>query len=178
MALKPTIFKVRISLSDMNRDVYDSLNLTLAQHPSETAERMMVRLLAFCLNSSETLVLCKGLSDTEEPDLWDLSLTGDIDAWIEVGEPSADRIKKATRMAKQVLVYSFNSKAPTWWNLESPKISETSAKVYQFNWAQIQSLALMIERTMEISVTVSEDSLYVATASGEENLKLLSLQAD
>ena len=176
MALKPTIFKIKVSLSDLNREVYDSLSLTLAQHPSETTERMMVRLLAYCLNASETLVLCKGLSDTDEPDLWDLSATGETELWVEVGEPSAERVKKATRMAKQVVVYCFNSKAPTWWNLEASKLSSEKLAVFQLPWPEVQALANLVERTMDISVTVSGDSVFVATAKGEQEVTLTALK--
>jgi uncharacterized protein YaeQ len=176
MALKPTIFKVKVALSDLNRDVYDALSLTLAQPPSETTERMMVRLLAYCLNASETLVLCKGLSDTAEPDLWDLSATGETDLWVEVGEPSAERLKKATRMAKQVVVYCFNSKSPTWWNLGASNLDSEKLAIFQLPWLEVKALAALVERTMDISVTVSGDSIFVATARGEQEVTLTALK--
>jgi uncharacterized protein YaeQ len=176
MALKPTIFKIKVSLTDLNREVYDSLSLTIAQHPSETTERMMVRLLAYCLNFSESLILCKGLSDTEEPDLWDLSDVGETELWVEVGEPSAERIKKATRAAKQVVVYCFNSKASTWWNLEASKLDSDKLAVFQLPWLEVKALAALVERTMDISVTLSGDSIYVATAQGEQEITLTALK--
>lgn len=176
MALKPTIFKIKVSLSDLNREVYDSLSLTIAQHPSETTERMMVRVLAYCLNSSASLVLCKGLSDTDEPDLWDLSDAGETELWIEVGEPSVERLKKATRAAKQVVVYCFNSKAPTWWNLEASKLDSEKLAVFQLPWLEVKALGALVERTMDISVTVSGDSVYVATAQGEQEITLVALK--
>jgi len=175
MALKPTIFKFSISLSDLNREYYETLNLTVAQHPSETTERMVVRVLAFCLNAQEGLEFCKGISDTEEPDLWKKSLVGDIDLWVEIGEPSSDRIKKASRQAKTVLVYSFNSKSSTWWQLEAPKLSTLSAQFFQFKWDQIEALAALIERTVNASVTISGDSIYVATEKGEQEVNLSEL---
>ncbi len=177
MALKPTIFKIKVSLSDLNRQVYEALNLTIAQHPSETTERMMARLLAYCLNASRSLVLCKGLSDTEEPDLWDKSDTGETDLWIEVGEPSVERLKKATRQAKKVVVYCFNSKASTWWSLEASKLDSDKLEVYQLAWPEMQQLAAKVERTMDISVTVSENSLFVATNLGEQELILTPLKS-
>ena len=111
MALKPTIYKAKINLSDINRNIYQALSLTIAQHPSETLERMMVRVLAFCLNADENLTFTKGLSAVEEPDIILKSLSDSTMLWIDVGEPSADRIKKATRIAEVVKVYSFNSKS-------------------------------------------------------------------
>ena len=115
MAIKPTIYKFRIALSDLDNNNYDTLNLTLAQHPSETLERMMTRVLAFCMNTQEHLSFTKGLSDIDQPDIWARTLDDQIFLWIDVGEPSFDRIKKSTRLARNVKVYCFNSKADVWW---------------------------------------------------------------
>ncbi len=92
MALKPTIYKMKLALTDLDREVYENLSLTVACHPSETLERMMVRVLAYCLNACEGLELCKGLSDTEEADLWAHSLDGSLALWIDVGEPTIERL--------------------------------------------------------------------------------------
>jgi len=115
LALKPIIYKIRINLSDLDRNYYDTLNLILAQHPSETLERMMVRVLAFCINAQEFLVFTKGLCAVEEPDIWARTLDDRISLWIDVGEPSLERIKKARRLSPVVKIYSFNSKSDRWW---------------------------------------------------------------
>ncbi len=94
MALKPTIYKLNINLSDLDRDYYDTIDLTLAQHPSETLERMMARVVAFCINAEEHLKFTKGLSEIEEPDIWARTLDDQIALWIDVGEPDVERIKK------------------------------------------------------------------------------------
>lgn len=167
MALKPIIYKFKIALTDLNRNYYDTLNLTIAQHPSETLERMMARILAFCINAQESLSFTKGLSTAEEPDLWAHTLDGRIALWIDVGEPAADRIKKATRLAQTVKVYSFNSKSDVWWIQEREKFNQLTALIFQFQWKDIQALAKMVQRTMDISVTITENSAYVATESGE-----------
>lgn len=167
MAIKPTIYKFRISLSDLNRDYYDTLNLTLAQYPSETIERMMVRVLSYCLNAQEHLTFTKGLSDIDEPDLWVRTYDEQTALWIEVGEPAFDRIKKSTRLAKEVKVYSFNSKSDVWWNQLEQKVKQLEVSVIRFNWEEIQSLAVLVQRTMDISVSITGDSAYVATESGE-----------
>lgn len=176
MALKPTIYKITILLSDLNRAIYDTLHLTIAKHPSETIERMMVRVLAYCLNVRDQLVFCKGLSDTEEPDLWAHSLDGNLDLWIEVGEPSVERIKKASRIAAEVKVYSFNTKAPTWWQLGQSKLSNLKVSVYRLPWEQVQSLSSFCDRGVEMSITLSENSIYVAGEMGECELFLETLQ--
>jgi len=167
LALKPTIHKFSISLSDLERDYYDELSLTVAQHPSESAERMMVRVMAYCLNAQERLRVTKGLSETEEPDLWVKSLDDQIEHWVDVGEPGLDRLKKATRQALHTRVYSFNSKSPTWWQQLQLQRSKLSVEVFAFEWSAIQALANLLERTMVMSVTITGDSAYVATEQGE-----------
>ena len=176
MALKPTIYKLKISLSDLNRNHYDTLNLTLAQHPSETVERMMVRVLAYCINAQEHLVFAKGLNADDEPDIWARSLDDQISLWIDVGEPAVDRIKKASRLAPTLKIYCFNSKADVWWNQSQEKISQLKAAVYQFQWENIQALAALVQRTMEMSVTITGDSAYVATELGECEVSWVVLQ--
>ncbi|NQV69687.1 MAG: YaeQ family protein [Pseudohongiella sp.] len=176
MALKPTIYKLKIALSDLDREVYDTLNITIACHPSETLERMMVRVLAYCFNASEQLVICKGLSDTEEPDLWAHTLDGSLRLWIDVGEPAVDRIKKASRVASAVRVYCFNTKSSTWWELGRSKMAELKASIYRFQWKEIQALAALVQRTMDLSITITGNSAYVATELGECELALEVLQ--
>lgn len=166
MALKPTIYKFDIALSDIDEGRYESLNLTVAQHPSETIERMMVRLLAYCLNFSEGLEFTTGLSNAEEPDLMQRSLDGITLNWIEVGEPSAERIRKASTLARKVKVYCFNTKANVWWSQTQKEIESCGASVYQFPWAQIAELASLVKRTLSLSVTITGMTAFIATDSG------------
>lgn len=175
MATKPTIYRFKIALSDLDRQVYDTLNLTLARHPSETAERMVVRLLAFCFNAHERLEFCKGLSDADEADLWQHSLDGNLVLWIDVGEPAVERVRKATRRAAAVKVYCFNSKADTWWELNQAGLESLSADIFQFQWRDIQALAGKVERTGDWSVTISEGSAFVATGHGECEISVRQL---
>ncbi|MBL8500829.1 MAG: YaeQ family protein [Nitrosomonas sp.] len=177
MALKPIIYKFKIALTDLNRPYYDTLNLTVAQHPSETLERMMARMLAFCLNAQESLTFTKGLSSAEESDLRAHTPDGRIALWIDIGEPAPERIKKATRIAQNVKVYSFNSKSDVWWMQEQAKFNPLNAAVFRFQWPDIQALAKLVQRTMDISVTVSEQSAYVAAESGECEVSWTVLQA-
>lgn len=177
MALKPTIYKFRIALSDLNRDYYDTLNLTVAQHPSETLERMMARMVAFSINAQEHLSFTKGLSEADEPDIWVKSLDDQLQLWIDVGEPATERLKKAVRQAKEVKIYSFNSKSDTWWEQSKGKLNQMDASVYQFNWEAIQALAKLVERTMDLSITITGDSAYVAAALGECEVSWVNLKA-
>lgn len=167
MALKPTIFKFRIALTDMNRDYYDSLNLTIAKHPSENEQRMMARVLAYCLNAQPDLAFTKGLSTIEEPDIWLKSLDDQLQLWIDIGEPDPERVKKSTRMAKKVLIYSFNTKSSVWWTQNSAKLNLLDASIFQFDNAEIDDLARLVTRTMDISVMLTGNSIYVSTEAGD-----------
>ncbi|MGS2716957.1 YaeQ family protein [Eionea flava] len=161
MALKPTIYKFTLMVSDFNRDYYEELPLTVAQHPSETVERMMVRVLAFCLSAQqEGLSFTKGLSAVDEPDLWVKSLDDQLLTWIDVGEPAVDRIKKAARRAQEVLVYSFNHKSESWWAKHQVDFANLSVSVYQFQWEQVQQLAQLVERTLSASLTITDNNLH------------------
>lgn len=177
MALKPTIYKLKIALNDLNRNYYDTLHLTIAQHASETLERMMVRILVFCINAQEYLSFTRGLSVAEEPDIWARTLDGQISLWIDVGEPAVDRIKKASRLASTVKVYSFNSKSNIWWNQEQVKFKKLTVSIFQFQWKNVQLLATLAQRTMDLSVTITGDSAYVAAELGECEVFWVPLQA-
>lgn len=176
MALKPTIFKFAINLSDMNRDLYTTINLTVAQHPSEKTERMMVRVLCYCLNAREGLSFTKGLSAVDEPDLWAKALDGQLELWIDTGEPAFDRIKKASRLTKNVIVYSFNSKSDVWWSQEKDKFSKLPVSVIRFSWDEIQRLAAVVDRTTELNVSISGDTAYITLQHESVEVSWLTLQ--
>lgn len=177
MALKPTIFKFDVAINDLNRNYFDIHSLTLACHPSETCERMMVRLLAYCLNMGEGLNFTAGLSTPDEPDIEQLALNGERLLWLDVGEPKPERLKKALRVAKRVNVYAFNTKADIWWQQNAAVCTSERLAVYQFNWSELQALATLCQRNMSFSLTVSENSLYIANDSLDLSLELVTLQA-
>ncbi len=176
MALKPTIYKLKIRLADIERNHYDTLNLTLAQHPSETLERMMTRVLAFCMNAQEDLSLTKGLSSVEEPDIWARTLDDRISLWIDIGEPAFDRLKKASRLASNVKVYSFNSKSDHWWAKEQEKFKNLKISVFQFDSKSIIALAELVKRSMKLSVTISDGIVYVSAENGDREVPFVTLQ--
>src|ERR1035437_9883578 len=116
MALKSTIFKAELQVSDMDRNYYQNHLLTIARHPSETDERMMVRVLAFALYAHEAMIFGKGLSADDEPDIWQKDMTGAIERWIDVGLPDEKRIRKACGRAEQVVIVSYGGRAADlWW---------------------------------------------------------------
>ncbi len=176
MALKPVIYRARINLSDIDHDRYESINVTMALHPSETLERMMTRLLAYSLNFQEFITFTVGLSTPDEPDIIVKALDDSTSLWIDVGEPSHERIKKSCRKADKVKVYCFNEKANTWWSQEQSKINQTEAEVFQFQWNDIEALAVMVERSMDISLTITGHSLYFASNTGEREIHWQQLQ--
>ena len=177
MALKPTIYRINIILSDLNRDYYNTLNLTIAQHPSETRERMTARVLAYCINAQEHLSFTKGLSAVDEPDIWAHTLDDQLLLWIDVGEPAADRIKKATRLSQHVKVYSFNSKSAILWSQSQKQFKNLDVSIYQFQWENVQTLASWIQRSTDLSITITGDEAYITNDSQECEISWKTLQS-
>src|SRR5690349_22140484 len=156
MALKSTVFKAQLQMSDMDRALYADHALTLARHPSETDERMMMRLLAFALavppdNDHGALEFAGGLSDTDEPDLWQKDLTGQLMQWIEVGQPDDRRLAKACGRADQVRIWAYSSAVPIWWSgIEGKVVRLSNLEVWQVAADQSQALAALAERSMQL----------------------------
>lgn len=176
MALKPTIYKLRTNISDSDRNIYNTINLTIAQHPSETLERMMARTLAYCLNYEDHLVFTKGLGAVEEPDIWAKTLDDRLSLWIDVGEPSYERIRKASRLSPRVMIYTFNSKSDTWWLQNQEKLSTLNVCVCQFAWREIEQLAKLVRRSMELSVTISGGTAYISLGTSDCQVSWTILQ--
>jgi len=170
MAIKPTIYKVLLQLADTDRHFYQDYNLTLAQHPSETLERLCVRLYAFCRHASERLEFSKGLGADDEPELWQKSDAGEIELWLEVGQPEPERLKKASRKCQQLCLYTFSKSSDTWWQLNQAKILADNCRVEQLAWADMQAMASLIKRQTELSVTLSDGLAYIAV--GDQNLTI------
>jgi uncharacterized protein YaeQ len=166
MALKPTIFKFTVAISDLNQHVYETVPLTVAQHPSETLERMMARLMAYCLHVADDpeqrMTFTTGLSTPDEPDIWLRGLNDVLELSIDMGEPSAERAKKASRLTQRAYIYTFNSKSDVWWRQSEAELSQLPINVIQFDWSQIQALSTALSRTMSLSLTITEQSIYVA----------------
>jgi uncharacterized protein YaeQ len=167
MVLNATIFKADLQISDIDRHYYQSHGLTLARHPSETDERMMVRLLAFARHAHEALAFAKGLSDTDEPDLWQKDLTGAIELWIEVGQPDEKRILKACGRATQVVLYTYGHAAEIWWKQIASRLTRLrNLTVINLESASTQSLAALAQRGMQLQCTVQDGELWLAGDQG------------
>lgn len=164
MAEKATIYKANITLSDTDRHYYGELNLTIALHPSETLERMMVRLLAYCYHANENLSFTRGLSSVDEPDLWLKSDDGRILEWIEVGQPAPDRLKKASGQSVTVKVYTYGRGMDVWWNTNASAINSMAKVTIQyFASEELQALTELVEKTMNFTVTIAENIAYIDT---------------
>lgn len=176
MALKPTIYKVQVALADSDRGCFEELALTIARHPSETLERMTARLLAYCLEYAPGLEFTRGLSTTDEPDLWLLEDNGEIGHWIELGQPEEARLRKACGRATRVSVYAFGKSAPTWWKLNGTAISALPGiRVVAFEWAEVLAAARLVERTVRLSASIVGGTVYLDNGGADCQLELQSL---
>jgi len=171
MALKATIHKAQIQLSDIDRGIYGEHALTIARHPSETDERMMMRVLAYALNVPATaehgaLELAKSLWDADEPDLWRKDLTGRIVHWIDVGQPDERRILRAAARADRVSVYAFASSAGVWWEQLANRIGRArNVAVWRIEAAQSRALAALTQRSMQLQASVQDATVYLSDAT-------------
>jgi len=177
VALNATIFKASVQISDMDRGYYHEHALTIARHPSETDERMMVRLLAFCLHASETLSFGKGLSTDDEPDIWEKDLTGAIVLWIDVGQPDDKRIRKACGRAAGVFVYSYGAQgARMWWEQVGGKLERTRNVTVIRLPAETRDLATLAERNMRLTCTIQDRHVWLANDAGSVEIALETLK--
>lgn len=167
MALKSTVYKAELQIADMDRHYYADHPLTVARHPSETDERMMVRIAAFALFAHERLEFCKGLSDIDEPDLWQKDLTGAIETWIDVGQPDERRISKASGRAGEVTVIAYGGRASDiWWQGVRGKVERLrNVRVVSLAEGVAASLGELAERTMRLQCTVQDGTAWLSSAS-------------
>ncbi|WP_233852075.1 YaeQ family protein [Paraburkholderia sp. HD33-4] len=169
MALKSTIYKAELQIADMDRHYYADHSLTIARHPSETDERMMVRVAAFALFAQERLEFCKGLSDVDEPDLWAKDLTGAIDTWIEVGQPDERRIAKASGRSNRVVVIAYGGRtSEIWWQGVRNKVDRLrNVTVWTLGEDVAASLGSLAERTMRLQCTVQDGEAWLGSAEAD-----------
>ena len=163
MALNATIYKVELQISDMDRHYYATHALTLARHPSETEERLMLRLLAFALYADDRLEFGRGLSDEDEPALWRKAYTDEIELWIEVGQPDETRIRKACGRARQVVVLSYGGHAAElWWNKVGASLARNrNLTVLDIPAATVAELVALLQRGMRLQCLIQDGQLQL-----------------
>jgi uncharacterized protein YaeQ len=158
MAANATVFRAELQVSDMDRNYYATHALTLARHPSETDERLMVRLLAFALYADERLEFAHGSASDDEPDLWLKSRSGEIDLWIDVGQPDESRIRKACGRAGEVVVLNYHGRsADLWWDKVKPALARcNNLTVIDIDAATIAELAALADRGMRLQCMIQD----------------------
>jgi uncharacterized protein YaeQ len=176
VAIKATIFKAELQVSDLDRNYFAKHSLTIARHPSETDERMMVRLLAFALcvpadARDGGLEFAKGMWDPDEPELWQKDLTGRIVQWIEVGQPEERRIAKASGRADRVSVFAFGSSATSWWAGLGSRIARAgNIEAWRIAPEESRELAGLASRGMQLQVNRQDGAIFVS--DGERSVQL------
>ncbi len=179
MALKSTIFKVELSVADIDRGYYRDHALTIARHPSETDERLMIRVLAFALHADDALAFGRGLSTEDEPDLWRRDLTGEVLQWIDVGLPDERELRKACGRANEVGVLAYGGRAvDLWWQGARDKLErQERLTVREVPLDASRALAAMAGRNMRLQVTVQEGHVLVADGIASVSVDLRMLKA-
>ncbi|MGH6625934.1 MAG: YaeQ family protein [Burkholderiaceae bacterium] len=183
MALKSTIFKASLSIADIDHGYYADHALTLARHPSETDERMMVRLVALALNAHQLQTICSGdgtlafgagLSDPDEPDVVLRDFSGQTRLWIEVGQPEDKPLIKACGRADQVLVYCFHHAAEVWWRGMASKLTRPhNLGVWRVPTAASQALAALAQRNMQLQATIQDGVLSLSDSTSSIEIECL-----
>jgi uncharacterized protein YaeQ len=171
VARKSTIFKAELQVSNMDAQHYASYYLTLARHPSETNQRMMLRLAVFALNANEQLSFTKGISTDDEPDLWLKSLTDEIELWIDLGQPDEKRLRRACGRSRRVLVYPYAERSSAiWWQQMKQAVCRFSnLSVYNLTLETMDQLEYLAERNMKLHATIQDGQLWL----GDDQATLL-----
>lgn len=172
MAQNATIHKIDLHISDMNRHYYETHKLTVAKHPSETDERLMVRLLAFALHAQEHLEMTRGLSSEDEPDIWQKSLSGELQLWITLGQPSEKIIRQSCSKSDQMVIYSYGGR-PTeaWWNKIKGQVARfDNLRIISLPETATKALAGKLERSLSMQITVQDGEIMVHI--GEELIEV------
>jgi uncharacterized protein YaeQ len=175
MALSSTIFKANLQISDMDRHYYEEHQLTLARHPSETDERMMVRLLAFALHADEQLSFTKGLCDDEEPAIWQKSLSDEIELWVDVGQPDERRVRKACSRSTRVCIYLYGGRnAELWWQRNVNKLQRfENLTVLEIPEDTCNELVSLVQRSMQLQCTIQDGEVWLNC--GDQTVGVLPL---
>ena len=166
MAAGSTICKVQLNIADMDRNYYETHEITIAQHPSETDERLMMRIVVFALHASDRLVITKGIGGEDEPDLWEKDYGGDIELWIDLGQVDEKRLRKACGRSEKVIVYTYNLKAASaWWRQNGG----TFARFKNFEALHLHAdgIEKLHARTMRLSATISDGDLSLHSDDGD-----------
>jgi uncharacterized protein YaeQ len=179
MASKATVYKAELQVTDLDRHYYAAHNLTLAQHPSETDERLMVRLLAFALHADARLEFGRGLSDEDEPALWRRDYTGSIEQWIELGQPDESRLRKAAGRAQQVVVLTYGGNAAElWWKKNAATLARLrNLTVIDVDPGSVDAMVQLLDRGMRLTAMIQDGEVQLMDAGRSVALRPAVRQA-
>jgi uncharacterized protein YaeQ len=178
MAIKATVFKANLQIADMERHYYQDHTLTLAQQPSETNERLMVRLLAFALHAHEYLEFGQGMTNDDEADLWQKDLTGSIELWLDVGIPDEKLIRKACGRSSQVIVYCYGGRvADMWFAQNSTQFArQKNLTIVNLPVTSTQSLAKLAQRNMSLQCTIQDGQVWLSDGAASVQVERVVLK--
>ncbi len=176
MALKATIYKVELNIANMDIHQYGDFSLTMALHPSETLERLMVRILAFARYASESLEFTKDLFETNEPALWEKDLTGQLTRWIEIGCPDEDKIKKAAARCKQVAIVCYGNSVDEWYKRNNKIKTLNNVEVWQLSMQSTAEIQNLCERTMQLQLNIMDGEWTLIGSHAQANIEWIQLQ--
>lgn len=180
MALKSTVHRAELDVADIDHGNYGSFTLTLARHPSETEERLMMRVLAFALHADAALEFGRGISTEEEPDLWLKDATGAIRLWIDVGLPEERRLRRAAGRAERLVVIAYGGRGvDVWWDRNREALAKLPAlTVLAIPWEAGRALAALASRNMHLQCTVQERQVWLSDATHSVLIEPVVLRAD
>ncbi len=167
MAIKATIYKVKLDISDCDRNYFQSHDLTISCHPSETEQRMMVRLLAFSLFASDSLTFTKGLCADDEPELWDKNLIGEIELWISLGQIDEKQLRKSLGRSKKVIIFTYaGQKSSTWWNKNKQQYSLLkNLQIINIKTEDVAAMKDLVSRNMSLQITIQEGIIWLSDSN-------------
>ncbi len=157
-----TIYKAFVELSNLNSHTYESFNLTMAKHPSENESRMMYRLVSYLHESNKNLEFTRGLSSTDEPEVWEKGASGEVIHWIEMGEPDEKRIRKVCGKSQKVTIYTYNQNTAHLWfeKIKNKLIGNQKVKIYHIQ--NQEDFEVLINRSMKLDCLIEDQSLYLS----------------
>lgn len=172
VALKATIYKINLQVANMDTHYYEQHSLTLAKHPSETDERLMVRLLTFALYANEALMFGKDISEDNDPTLWIKDLTGAVDLWIEIGQPDERTLRKACNHAKQVVLVLYGAQTDLWWKHHQRElVQKSNLTVLQLPYKETQAMAAIAQRGMDLTCNIEAGQVMLMSDETTINIE-------
>jgi uncharacterized protein YaeQ len=178
MAIGASIYKVDVNVANLNTHYYEDHSLTIAKHPSENVTRLMIRLVSFLANAHGALEFTKGLSTSEEPDIWQRDYSGEIIQWIELGQPELKRVRQSCGKSQKVRIYTYHENKSNEWFLKNKESFNTLNKleITHLKVRSEESLEDLVERNMKLNCMIEENTLYLSNDNKRVEIELMKLK--